>query len=148
MTIPAFTNDAIFRAFIEEVLLPELRAGQVVVLDNLWPRKRAEIKQLIEGTGCRLLFLPRYSPELNPIELCWSKLKSVLRTLAARTRESLEAAVAEAMNTITASDAHDRFNHCGYSLAAERSARHSRHGETRLHCRTGPYLNSGALSLQ
>jgi transposase len=105
MTTRAFTNDAVFRAFVEQVLLPELRPGQVVVLDNLWPHKRAEIRQLIEAAGCRLLFLPRYSPEYNPIELCWSKMKNFLRSLAARTPESLEAGVALAMQAVTAADA-------------------------------------------
>lgn len=118
MMIQAFTNDAVFHAFVEEVLLPELRPGQVVVLDNLWPHKRAEIQRLIEGAGCRLLFLPRYSPELNPIELCWSKMKNYLRALGARTLESLEAAIQDAMKTITDSDAQAWFRHCGYELPA------------------------------
>ena len=119
MTTRAFTNDAVFRAFVEQVLLPTLRPGQIVVLDNLWPHKRAEIRRLIEDAGCRVLYLPRYSPEYNPIELCWSKMKNHLRSLAARTLESLEGAVAEAMNLITASDARAWFGHCGYKLASE-----------------------------
>jgi transposase len=119
MTTRAFTNDAVFRAFVEQVLLPELRPGQVVVLDNLWPHKRAEIRQLIEAAGCRLLFLPRYSPEYNPIELCWSKMKSVLRSLAARTLESLEAGVDRAMEAVTSEDARGWFTHCGYKLAPD-----------------------------
>jgi transposase len=114
MTIPAFTNDAVFRAFVEQVLLPELKPAQVVVLDNLWPHTRAEIRQLIEGAGCRLLFLPRSSPDYNPIERCWSKMKNYLRALEARTLQHLEAAVAEAMNTITHWDAKGWFKHCGY----------------------------------
>lgn len=119
MTTRAFTNDAVFRAFVEQVLLPELRPGQVVVLDNLWPHKRAEIRRLIEAAGCRLLFLPRYSPEYNPIELCWSKMKNFLRSLAARTLESLETAVALAMHAVTAEDARGWFTHCGYKLAPD-----------------------------
>jgi transposase len=119
MTIPAFTNDAVFRAFVEQVLLPELRPGQVVVLDNLWPHKRAEIKQRIEGAGCRLLFLPRYSPEFNPIEQCWSKLKNELRSRAARTLETLQDAVGEAMLNITAQNARGWFTHCGYVSAPD-----------------------------
>jgi len=119
MTIPAFTNDAVFRAFVEQVLLPELRPGQTVVLDNLWPHKRAEIQELIEGAGCRLLFLPRYSPEYNPIEPCWSKMKNDLRSRAARTREALEEAVSEVMQNITPQNARGWFAHCGYRLAPD-----------------------------
>lgn len=118
MTTRAFTNDAVFRAFVEQVLLPELRPGQIVVLDNLWPHKRAAVRQLIEGTGCQLLFLPRYSPEYNPIELCWSKIKNELKRRAARTLDALETAIGEAIQTITASDARGWFRHCGYELAA------------------------------
>jgi transposase len=119
MTIRAFTNDAVFRAFVEQVLLPELRPGQVVVLDNLWPHRRAQITALIEGAGCRLLFLPRYSPEFNPIEQCWSKLKNELRSRAARTLESLQDAVGEAMLNISAQNARGWFAHCGYLSAPD-----------------------------
>jgi transposase len=119
MTIPAFTNDAVFLAFVEQVLLPELRPGQTVVLDNLWPHKRARIRELIAGAGCRLLFLPRYSPEFNPIEHCWSKLKNELRSRAARTLEGLQDAVGEAMQCITAQNAHGWFDHCGYPLSPD-----------------------------
>jgi transposase len=118
MTTRAFTNDAVFRAFVEQVLLPGLVPGQVVVLDNLWPHKRLEVRRMIESAGCQLLFLPRYSPEFNPIELCWSKLKNDLKRRAARTLESLEGAITEAMQTITASDVRGWFRHCGYELAA------------------------------
>lgn len=119
MTIPAFTNDAVFRAFVEQVLLPQLKPGQTVVLDNLWAHKRAEIRELIEGAGCKLLFLPRYSPEYNPIEPCWSKLKNELRSRAARTLESLQDAVADAMEHITAQNARGWFAHCGYEPAPD-----------------------------
>lgn len=119
MTIPAFTNRAVFRAYVEEVLVPTLRPGQVVVLDNLPAHKYPEIEQAIQGAGCRLLFLPRYSPDFNPIEPCWSKLKNHLRTRAARTLESLQEAVCEAMQSITAQDARGWFTHCGYQLAPD-----------------------------
>lgn len=115
MTIPAFTDRAVFRAFVEQVLVPVLRPGQVVVLDNLPAHKYPEIELAIQGAGCKLLFLPRYSPEFNPIEPCWSKLKNELRTRAARTLESLQAAVNDAMQTITAQNAHGWFLHCGYT---------------------------------
>ena len=119
MTIPAFTNRAVFRAYIEEVLAPTLRPGQVVVLDNLPAHKYPEVEQSVRAAGCKLLFLPRYSPEFNPIEPCWSKLKNFLRTRAARTLESLEEAVTDASNSISGSDARGWFAHCGYNLAPD-----------------------------
>lgn len=115
MTIQAFTDRAVFRAFIEEVLVPVLRPGQVVVLDNLPAHKYPEVRHAIEAAGCTLLFLPRYSPEFNPIEPCWSKFKNELRSRAARTLESLEVAVGEAMQSITSENARGWFAHCGYT---------------------------------
>lgn len=117
MSIPAFTNRAVFRAFVEQVLVPELRPGQVVVLDNLPAHKYPEIAQAVLAVGCRLLFLPRYSPEFNPIERCWSKVKNHLRSQAARTLEVLQAAVAEAQPMITTENARGWFAHCGYGPA-------------------------------
>lgn len=119
MTIRAFTDRAVFRAFVSDVLVPELRPGQVVVLDNLPAHKYPEIQQAIEGAGCRLLFLPRYSPDFNPIELCWSKLKTELRSRAARTLESLQGAVASASEAITAENARGWFAHAGYPPAPD-----------------------------
>jgi transposase len=117
MTIPAFTNRAVFAAFVEQVLVPSLRPGQVVVLDNLPAHKYPEVEQAIRAAGCRLLFLPRYSPEYNPIELCWSKVKNRLRSQAARTLELLQAAVGDAQELITSEDATGWFTHCGYGAA-------------------------------
>jgi transposase len=114
MTIPAFTNRTAFAAFVEQVLVPELRPGQVVVLDNLRAHKYPEVEQAVRGAGCRLLFLPRYSPEFNPIELCWSKMKNHLRSRAARTLEVLQEAVGQAQGKISSEDAHGWFAHCGY----------------------------------
>lgn len=119
MTIPAFTNRAVFRAFVEEVLVPTLRPGQVVIWDNLPAHKYPEVGQAIHNAGCRLLFLPRYSPEFNPIELTWSKLKTELRSRAARTLESLQEAITAAMQTVSALDARGWFTHCGYHLAPD-----------------------------
>ncbi len=119
MTIRAFTDRAVFRAFVEQALVPTLRPGQVVVLDNLPAHKYPEVEQAIRGAGCRLLFLPRYSPEMNPIEPCWSKLKNHLRSRAARTLEDLQAAVGEAMQSITAQNARGWFIHCGYTPAPD-----------------------------
>jgi transposase len=82
-------NSDIFEAYIEQFVVPELRPGDVVVMDNLSAHKRASIGALIAGAGAELVYLPPYSPDLNPIEMIWSKVKSVLRTLAARTFETL-----------------------------------------------------------
>ena len=97
-------------------MCPRLRPGQVVILDNLSAHKVAGVRPLIEATGARLLYLPPYSPDLNPIEQAWSKIKQVLRSLKARTAEALENAVAEALKTITAENAIAWFAHCGYGL--------------------------------
>src|SRR4051794_29185559 len=105
MTIPAATDGAVFLAFVQQVLVPELRPGQVVVFDNLSPHKQPAIRAAIEGAGCRVIFLPPYTPEWNPIEPCWSKIKEFLRSRAARTLETLESAVADAMDTVSAQDA-------------------------------------------
>ena len=112
-TIPR--EDLVFVAFTREVLMPELRPGQVVILDNLSPHKADEVRALIEAAGCRLLLLPPYSPDLNPIEQAWSKLKTLLRSAAARTKDALETALTQVIDTITAADARGWFGHCGYA---------------------------------
>jgi transposase len=117
MTLERTMDTPSFIAFVREVLVPVLRAGQVVVLDNLKPHRVVEVRQMIEAAGCQLLFLPRYSPELNPIEECWSKLKALLRALGARTLEALEAALAMVIEQVTASDARGWFRHCGYGVS-------------------------------
>jgi transposase len=119
MTIPAATDAAVFLAFVQQVVVPELRPGQVVVFDNLSAHKKSAIAAAIEGAGCRVIFLPRYSPEWNPIEPCWSKLKEFLRARAERTRDALETAVADAMETITPQDARGWFRHSGYRVALD-----------------------------
>lgn len=116
MSIEAATDKEVFLAFVRQVLVPVLRPGQVVVLDNLSAHKAAEVREAIEAAGCRLLYLPPYSPELNPIELCWSKLKTLLRTAAARNKEALEAALATVIEQITAADARGWSAHCGYAV--------------------------------
>ena len=119
MTIPAATDEAVFLAFVEQVLVPELRPGQVVVFDNLAAHKRPAITAAIEKAGCRVILLPPYTPEWNPIEPCWSKMKEFLRARAARTRETLETAVVDAMDAVSAQDAHGWFRHCGYKVALD-----------------------------
>jgi transposase len=101
-------------AFTEHVLVPALRPGQVVVMDNLAPHKAPRVRALIERAGCRLLFLPPYSPDLNPIEPAWAKLKALLRGAGARTVDALDAALSALVDAITATDAAGFFRHCGY----------------------------------
>ena len=110
------TTKASFIAFVREDLCLALRPGQTVVLDNLSAHHAAEVRALIEAAGCRLLHVPPYSPDLNPIEKAWSKLKAVLRGLGARTQEALEAAVTAAAATITATDAANWVRGAGYQL--------------------------------
>jgi transposase len=116
MTIPEPTDGDIFLAYVEQVLCPRLRPGQVVILDNLSAHKVAGVRERIEAAGARLLYLPPYSPDLNPIEQAWSKLKQILRSLKARTAETLEGAVADALNAITVENAIGWLSHCGYGL--------------------------------
>lgn len=107
-------NGEVYVAWVEQFLVPELRPGDVVVADNLSSHKNAKAIGLIEAAGCRALFLPPYSPDLNPIEEMWSKVKSTLRELAARTLPELYEAVKEALSRITAGDCIGFFNHSGY----------------------------------
>lgn len=102
------------------MLIPELvetKPGAVVVLDNLKPHHAAEVKEKLGAAGLGLLYLTPYSPDFAPIEPAWSKLKSLLRTAAARTMEALAAALAQVIDCITAVDAHGYFTHCGYDIA-------------------------------
>jgi transposase len=103
-------------ASVREVLVPALRPGQVVVLDNLSVHKSADARALVAAAGCRLLFLPAYSPDFNPIELAFAKLKQALRRAAARTDDALVAAIGAALATITEADARAFFAHCGFPL--------------------------------
>ena len=113
MTFTGGLNTAIFLVFIEKILLPQLWAGAIVAMDNL-PVHYAEIaKTLIESVGAKVKFLPPYSPDLSPIELCWSKLKELIRSAKARTIEALDAAITMAINAITDEDALNWFHHCG-----------------------------------
>ena len=114
MVVDGATTKDIFKAYVEQILLPTLKAGDIVVLDNLSAHKNKEIRDLIESVGAELWFLPPYSPDLNPIEKMWSKIKSILRTLKARTEEALINAVAKALDAITANDVKGWFESCGY----------------------------------
>ena len=109
-------NGDVFEAFAEQVLVPQLQAGDLVILDNLSSHKRARTRQLIEAAGATLLFLPPYSPDLNPIEMIFSKIKQLLRSMACRTREALSSAMQTVLDKVSASDAANCFTHCGYTL--------------------------------
>jgi transposase len=116
MTIDGATDAEVFRAYVAQVLGPTLRPGDIVILDNLRAHKAAGIGEAIEQVGAQVVYLPPYSPDLSPIELCCSKLKTALLTAEARTREALERAIVQALATITVADAHRWFHHCGYTL--------------------------------
>ena len=115
-TIGASTDGPVFAAFVDACLVPALRPGMVVVMDNLSSHKVAGVRAAIESAGCRLVYLPPYSPDLSPIENVWSKAKAVVKTLEARTVPDLEAAVTLALESVTAADCRHCFDHCGYSL--------------------------------
>ncbi len=116
MTVEGATDGDVFRTYVREVLAPTLSKGDIVVLDNLGAHKVEGVREAIEARGARLIYLPPYSPDLNPIERCWSKIKTALRAAKARTREALEAAIRQALLTVTEPDARAWFKHCGYAL--------------------------------
>jgi transposase len=103
-----------FELYIEQILAPSLRPGQIVIMDNLSIHQSAQVRQAIQAKGCQLLFLPAYSPDLSPIEEAFSKLKTYLRRLGVRTHEALFEAIAQALLMVTAADARGWFTHCGY----------------------------------
>jgi transposase len=107
------TDTEVFAAFVEQGLGPQLRSGDVIVLDNLSAHKSERVRQAIEARGATLLFLPPYSPDLNPIEKAWSKVKAWLRTRAVRTALALGYAIGEALDRITAADCRGYFASCG-----------------------------------
>ncbi|MGI0025926.1 MAG: IS630 family transposase [Nitrososphaera sp.] len=113
MTVKGSTDGAVFRTYVEQVLAPQIRRGQVVVMDNLKPHKVAGIREAIESAGAQLIYLPPYSPYLSAIEKCWGKVKGFLRAKAARSYEALDQAITEAIVTITKTDALGWFTHCG-----------------------------------
>jgi transposase len=116
MTVAGATEGEVFRAYVHQVLCPTLYPGDIVVMDNLRAHKVSGIREAREQCAATLLYLPPYSPDLSPIELCWSKLKTALRTVGARTRRRLERAILQASATICEADAMAWFAHCGYQL--------------------------------
>jgi transposase len=119
LTVEGAVDAEVFDAYLERVLGPRLRRGDVVVLDNLTAHRASRIEQVAEARGAQVLWLPPSSPDFSPIEQCWSKIKAYLRGAKARTREHLEKALAAAIGLVTKADIRGWFKHCGYSLARE-----------------------------
>ena len=116
MTVDGATDTDVFRTYVKRVLGPTLVPGDIVVMDNLRAHKAVGVQQALARRGARLLYLPPYSPDLSPIEPCWSKVKTALRTAKARTRAALDTAITGALITVTSTDAQGWFRHCGYTL--------------------------------
>ena len=116
MSVEGAVDGKAFESYIEHFLAPKLERGQIVVMDNLSVHKSKRVRRLIEEAGATLLFLPPYSPDMNPIEGAFSKVKSVLRKVAARTREALVEATGRALDTITTEDIRGFYTDCGYRL--------------------------------
>jgi transposase len=115
MAVDGATDKEVFREYVRHVLLPTLRTGDIVVLDNLGAHKDRGAIETIKSAGAVVCFLPPYSPDFNPIEKMWSKIKEFLRAAKARTFDALLAAIANALKTITAQDAQGWFESCGYA---------------------------------
>jgi transposase len=115
LVIDGAMNGDLFVAYVERVLVPTLAAGDVVVMDNLSSHKRARVRELIEGAGCTVLFLPPYSPDLNPIELAFAKLKALLRKAGLRTVDGLWEFLGQALDAFSPEECRNYFRHCGYA---------------------------------
>ena len=114
LAVEGATTAVVFETYVEKALAPSLRPGQVVVMDNLSAHKGDRVWELVEARGCRLMYLPAYSPDLNPIEEAFAKVKGTLRKAGARSREALIEAMGRALDAITPRDARGFFEHCGY----------------------------------
>ena len=114
LAVEGSTNKVLFETYIERVLCPHLEDGQVVVMNNLSSHKGERVRELIENRGCELVYLPAYSPDFNPIEEAFSKIKGILRKVGARTHAVLVEALGAAISEVNAEDARGFFEHCGY----------------------------------
>lgn len=117
LAVECATDREVFEAYVEKMLAPSLQSEQVVVMDNLSAHKGERVRELVEERGAELLYLPPYSPDLNPIEEAFAKMKNLLRKAEARTREALVEAMEQAIWAISACDAQGFFEHCGYRAA-------------------------------
>jgi transposase len=114
LAVEGATTREVFEAYLEHVLAPSLRPGEVVVMDNLSAHKGGRVKELVESRGCTLLYMPPFSPDLNPIEQAFSKVKALVRRVEARTRAVLIEAIGQALSAVTAQDTRGFFDHCSY----------------------------------
>ena len=119
LAVEGATTREVFEAYVERLLAPSLKRGRVVVMDNLSTHKGEKVRKLIEDRGCELLYLPPYSPDLNPIEEAFSKIKGITRRAQARSREALIEAMGVAISAVTATDARGFLGHCGYSASGQ-----------------------------
>jgi transposase len=119
LAVEGATNREVFETYVEQILAPTLRRGQVVVMDNLTAHKGDRVKELIEERGCKLIYLPPYSPDFNPIEEAFAKIKALVRKAEARTREALVEAIGKGISMVTAEDAQGFFDHCGYTIPVQ-----------------------------
>jgi transposase len=116
IVIEGAMNSTVFEAYIRDVFAPTLQPGDIVGMDNLSAHTAADIEPLIAARGAQLVYLPPYSPDLNPIEKCWAKLKAFLRAAKARTFDDLIKAIATALRAVSTQDALNWFRHCGYPV--------------------------------
>lgn len=116
MLIEGSVDTLVFNAYCREVLRPTLKRGDVIVLDNLGAHRASQIAEITAECGATVLWLPPYSPDFSPIELMWSKVKTYLKAVKARTQDELEEAITAALKTITATDCLNWFRHCGYQV--------------------------------
>ena len=119
MAVEGSTERGVFEAYVEHALAPALQAGQVVIMDNLPAHKPKRVRELIEERGCELIYLPAYSPDLNPIEEAFSKIKGILRRAGARTKEALPEVLGAALSALSARDARGYYEHAGYRPQAQ-----------------------------
>jgi transposase len=119
LAVEGATNREVFETYVEQILAPTLRKGQVVVMDNLTAHKGDRVKELIEERGCKLIYLPPYSPDFNPIEEAFSKIKGLVRKAEARSRQALVDAIGSGISMVTAEDARGFFEHCGYTTLVQ-----------------------------
>jgi len=119
MAVEGATTARVFETYVDRLLAPVLKPGQVVVTDNLGAHRTRRVRELIEARGCELLYLPPYSPDFNPIEEAFSKVKHILRKIGARTKEALIGAIGRALGTVSAQDVRGFFAHCGYCIPAQ-----------------------------
>jgi len=118
MNFPGALDGEAFQVYAKEILCPALRSGDILVMDNLRVHQNKGVRDLVEACGAEILYLPPYSPQFNPIEECWSKVKTILRSIGARSKDALDDGISSALNAITPSDAKGWFEHSGYVISS------------------------------